>query len=97
MRRVEMTEATGSLSEYAKSAQKEAVVVTRHGKPFAAVVPLDAEEWEDFVVSKHPEFIRIIRRSEARYRAEGGISLEAMRRKYGLEPKAKRKPLRKAG
>jgi len=49
-----MAEATAPLSEYASRAQKDTVVVTRRGKPLAAVVPLNSEDWEDFVVSRIP-------------------------------------------
>ncbi len=91
MKTVEMARATGSLSEYAKKARKETVVVTRRGKPFAAVVPLDPGRWEDFVVSTHPGFIKMIKRSEARYRAEGGIPLEKVEREFRIKSKAARK------
>jgi len=90
VKKVEMTRATQSLVEHAK---KDTVVLTRQGKPVAALVPVDADQWEDWVVSTHPDFIEIIKRSEARYKAEGGISMDEIRRKYGL----KRKPARKAG
>jgi len=97
MKTVEMARATGSLSEYAKKARKETVVVTRRGKPFAAVVPLDLDRWEDFVVSTHPGFIKMIKRSEARYRAEGGIPLEKVEREFRKKLKGARKGERKAG
>jgi hypothetical protein len=38
-------------------------------------------------VSQDPGFIEVIRRSEARYKAEGGISLDEMRGKHGMEPR----------
>ena len=87
MKTVEMIDATAPLSEYARRARRGTVVVTRRGKPLAAVVPLDSYDWEDFVVSQDRGFVEVIQRSEARYKAEGGISLEEMRRKYGLEPR----------
>jgi len=86
MKTVEMAEATAPLSEYARRARKDTVVVTRRGKPLAAVVPLDSNDWEDFVVSQDPGFIEVIKRSEARYKAEGGISLGEMLRKYAIKP-----------
>lgn len=85
-----MTKATEPLLEHAK---KDTVVLTCRGKPVAALVPVDSDQWEDWVVSTHPDFIEIIKRSEARYKSEGGISMDEIRRKYGL----KRKPARKAG
>ena len=86
MKTVEIAEATAPLSEYARRARKDTVVVTRRGKPVAAVVPLDSDDWEDFVVSQDPGFIEVIKRSEARYKTEGGVSLEKMRRKYAHKP-----------
>jgi prevent-host-death family protein len=81
-----MADATAPLSEYARQARTGTVVVTRRGRPLAAVVPLGSDDWEDFVVSQDPGFIEVIRRSEARYEAEGGVSLEQMRRKHGAAP-----------
>jgi prevent-host-death family protein len=96
VKKLDMAEATAPLSEYASRAKKDTVVVTRHGKPLAAVVPLNSDDWEDFVVSQDPGFIEVIKRSEERYKAEGGISIEEMRRKYGLAPKPARRSRRKA-
>ena len=90
MKKVEMTKSTQALVEDAK---KDTVILTRRGKPVAALVPVDPDQWEDWVVSTHPDFIEIIKRSDARYKAEGGISMDEIRHKYGL----KRKPVRKAG
>ena len=96
MKTVEFADATAPLSDYALQASKEALVVMRRGKPLAALVPLDSDEWEDFVVSRDPGFIEMMKRSEDRYRAEGGISLEEMRKKYGLARRTSRRRGRKA-
>lgn len=79
MRAVEMADASRPLSEYAKAARREPVIVTRRGRPVAAVVALDDQDWEDLKVSTSPEFAAIIARSEARYRAEGGVPLASLR------------------
>jgi antitoxin (DNA-binding transcriptional repressor) of toxin-antitoxin stability system len=77
------------------------VIVTRRGKPIAAVVPLRSDDWEDFVVSTSPVFQEIIERSQASYRAHGGIPLADIERESRIKPlkrhSAARKPLRKAG
>ena len=90
MKKVEMTKTTQSV---VKDGKKDTVILTRRGKPVAALVPVDPDQWEDWVVSTHPDSIEIIKRSDARYKAEGGISIDEIRCKYGL----KRKPVRKAG
>jgi antitoxin (DNA-binding transcriptional repressor) of toxin-antitoxin stability system len=88
-----MADATAPLSEYARRARKGTVVVTRRGRPLAAVVPLGSDGWEDFVVSQDPGFIEVIRRSEARYEAEGGISLEQMLRRHAAASQARKRDL----
>jgi prevent-host-death family protein len=90
---IEMSEATASLSEYARRARKETVIVTQRGKPVAALMPVDANtDLENLVVTTHPTFRAIMDRSEARYRAEGGLSTEQVRARLA----AQRKPRRKA-
>lgn len=97
MKRIEMTDATASLCDYARRANREPVVVTRRGKAVAALVPFSDEDWEDLVVGNHPAFIALMRRSRARCQPGSGIPLEEVRRKYGIKPKAARKTERKAG
>lgn len=96
MKTVEMVDATAPLSEYARQARRHSVVVMRRGKPMAAVVPLNSANWEDFVVGQHPGFLKVMKRSEASYKAEGGISLEELQRKYAPTPKAPRKATKTA-
>jgi prevent-host-death family protein len=94
-------EARRHFFEYVKDARRHLVVVTRDGKPIAAVVPLQPDEWEDFVVSTSPVFQEIIERSRASYKAHGGIPLADIEREFGVKPRKRRriarKPLRKAG
>ena len=59
--------------------KRRPVSVTRRSRPVAAVVALDDQDWEDLKVSTSPEFAAIIARSEARYRAEGGVPLASLR------------------
>ncbi len=91
-----MSEATASLSDYARKVRSEPVVVMRRGKPMAALMPLDEDEWEDMIVSKHPGFIALIERSRARYKAGHGISLAEIKRKYGIRSNRPRKRRRRS-
>jgi prevent-host-death family protein len=88
---IEIADATGALSDYAQIARRETVVVTRRGRPIAAVVPIDDTDLETLSVSTNPDFIAIIERSRARYRAEGGISLDEMRKKYRVPRRSARR------
>lgn len=96
MMRVEMADATGSLSDYARKARKEPVVVMERGKPVAALLALSEDDWEDFLVGTHPGFIALMERSRKRCPTGQGIPLEEIKRKYGLATKAARRSRRKA-
>ena len=88
MKSVELTDVTGSLSEYARKGLREPVVVTKHGKPVVAVMPLtEHDDWESVSLSTNPRFMEIIERSRASARTEGTLPLEEVRRTYGLKPK----------
>lgn len=91
-----MAEATASLSDYARTAHREPVVVMRRGKPVAALMPLDKDEWEELIVSTHPAFAALIERSRARYKEGQGIPLEEVKSKYGIKTKPVRKRSRRA-
>lgn len=91
MTRVELSEATGSLSEYTRRARKGPVVVTRDGKPVAVLRSLTGDEWEDFVVGTDPRFVAMIERSRARHKPGTGVPLAEAMRKYGAKPKTSRR------
>jgi prevent-host-death family protein len=89
---VEMAEATASLSDYARKARKETLIVTRRGKPVAALMPVDARtDLENLVVTTHPTFRAIMERSEARYNTEGALSTKQVRARLAARRKAGRK------
>jgi antitoxin (DNA-binding transcriptional repressor) of toxin-antitoxin stability system len=75
-----------------RGAREEAWVLTRRGKPFAAVVPIRSRvDLESFALSHNPRFIEIINRSWASYLKDGGISLEKMRRHTSARRSARRR------
>lgn len=92
MKTVELADATGSFSDYAEAARKEPLVVTEKGRPVLALMPLSPHtDLENLAVTTHPAFQAIVARSEARYKAEGGISTEEMRRRLAARRKAQGK------
>jgi len=44
-------------------------IITRHGRPVTAMVAIDADELEDFVLAPAPEFVRAGRAADADLRA----------------------------
>lgn len=47
---------SGVVAEVADS--KHTALVTRHGEPVAALVPIDAQDLEDYLLSKVPSFAK---------------------------------------
>ena len=91
MKTVEMDEAKGTLAEYARGLRREPVILTRQGKPVAALVSVEDEDWESISLSTNPEFMAIIERSRTRHAAKGGIPIKEVRRRLGLSKTRRRR------
>ncbi len=90
MKVVPLGEAKNDLSAYVKEAQRDRVLVTRHGKPAALIIGVVGQEFEDLMTRSDPEFWQMI---EARRTASKTISSDEMRRRLGLS--RRRRPKRK--
>jgi len=90
MKAVEITEAT--LADYGRRPRNDMWVLTRRGRPVAALVPIHSGvDLESFGLSHNPRFIEIVNRSWASYKKSGGVSLEEMRRRHRPERSASRR------
>jgi antitoxin (DNA-binding transcriptional repressor) of toxin-antitoxin stability system len=83
MKTIDVADATDTLSDYARKGLKEALVVTRRGKPLLALTPIRRGDWESVAVATNPKFLAIIERSRKSRRP--ALSTEEMRRRLGLE------------
>jgi antitoxin (DNA-binding transcriptional repressor) of toxin-antitoxin stability system len=81
MKTVDVEKATLPLSDYTKKVKKEPVIVTKDGRPVAALVSISNADIETVTLSSNPKFIALIERSREKKKAEGGISAEEMRRR----------------
>jgi antitoxin (DNA-binding transcriptional repressor) of toxin-antitoxin stability system len=91
MRTVEISQAADSLPDYGRRKRGETWVLTRRGRPVAAVVPIDDEDFFSMRLASDPRFIATIDRARARYAETGGLSLAEVRRKHAVEPKPRRR------
>ena len=57
------------------------VVVTRHGKPAAALIPLNEQSLDQFILLCHPTLLKEVERARSEYKRKGGIGLARMRRR----------------
>ena len=60
---------------------KEDAVVTRGGKPAAALIYLDEDLLDDFVLAHHLTFLKEVEAARAEFQEKGGIYQESMKRR----------------
>ena len=84
MTTIEISEATKSLGAYTAGLKSSTLLLTRRGKPVAALVGLRNVDWETISLSSNPRFRAIIARSRRRAREEGTISHAEMKRRLGI-------------
>ena len=58
---------------------EEDIVVTRSGKPAAALVYLDEKLLDEFVLAHHPKLIPEVEAARAEYEEKGGVDHKTMK------------------
>jgi len=81
MKTVEVSAAHKRLRAALRQGEEETVVLTRRGKPVAAVVPMKGVDAESLALGTSRKFLSILRRSFRELDAEQAISLAEMRRR----------------
>jgi prevent-host-death family protein len=99
MKEVALSEVKDDLSKYLRLAEKEALVITRHGRPAGVLIGFESEDdWFDYRLENDPRFLRRVERARASLRAGRGVRLEdlpAEREPAGRRPAAPRPPRKK--
>jgi len=76
-RRVALAQVKDDLSRYLRLAVSEEIVITRHGRPAGVLIGFETEEdWFEYRLEHHPEFLRQVDQARADLRAGRGIRLE---------------------
>ena len=88
MKVVALGKAKNELSAYVEEAQRDRVLVTRHGRPAALIIGVEGEEFEDLMTRSDPEFWQMI---EARRKTSKTISADEMRRRLGMTKRRRSK------
>ena len=77
MKRVALNEVKDDLSKYLREAEKEEIVITRHGKPAGVLVGFRSEDdWFDYRLENDPRFLRRVAQARESIAAKKGIHLE---------------------
>ena len=88
MRRVELADAAEILAGFVQERPDAPVILTDHGAPVAALIPIAGMDWETIAVSTSPTFQAIMERSRSRRRTEGGIAHDELLRRLGMSDRA---------
>jgi len=85
LKTIELAAATAPLAAYATELSEQPLVVTCRGTPIAVLLPVEDTDLETVSLSLDPAFNAMLQRSRVRQAAEGGLSLDEVRREFGLE------------
>jgi prevent-host-death family protein len=65
------------LSRYLRLAADQEILITRHGRPAGVLIGFESEEdWFEYRLENHPEFLRRIQVARVALRAGEGTRLE---------------------
>lgn len=77
MKKVALSEVKDDLSRYLRKAEKEGLVITRHGKPAGILIGFQSEEdWFDYCLENDPLFLKRIEAARHSLRSGRGVRLE---------------------
>ncbi|MDP2660186.1 MAG: type II toxin-antitoxin system Phd/YefM family antitoxin [Dehalococcoidia bacterium] len=79
MKKVALSEVRDDLSRYLRLAEKEEVIITRHGKPAGLLIGFESEEdWFDYLLENDPRFLQRVECARGDLRAGRGVRLEGV-------------------
>ena len=77
VRQVPLSEIKDDLSRFLREAEKQEIVITRHGKPAGVLIGFESEDdWLDYRIEHDPRFLRRIEGARRSLRAGRGVRLE---------------------
>jgi len=77
MKQVPLSEVKDDLSHFLREAEKEEIVITRHGKPAGVLIGFESEDdWFDYRLENDPRFRSRIEAARASIKAGRGTRLE---------------------
>lgn len=77
MKKIALSEVKDDLSKYLRLAEKEEIVITRHGKPAGILIGFKSEDdWFDYRLENDPRFLQRVETGRQSIRAGRGVRLE---------------------
>ena len=77
MKKVALSTVKDDLSRFLRIAEKEQVVITRHGKPAGVLIGFNSEDdWFEYRLENDPRFLKRIEAARRNIRAGKGVPFE---------------------
>jgi len=77
MKKVALSTVKDDLSRFLRIAEKEQVVITRHGKPAGVLIGFNSEDdWFEYRLENDPRFLKRIEAARRSIRVGKGVPLE---------------------
>jgi prevent-host-death family protein len=77
MKTVALAKVKDDLSSYLRRAEREEIVITRHGRPAGVLIGFETEDdWFDYRLEHNPEFLKRIADARAALGRGEGVHLE---------------------
>jgi prevent-host-death family protein len=81
VKQVPLSDVKDDLSRYLREAEKQDIIITRHGKPAGVLIGFASEDdWFDYRLGSDPRFLARIESARASLRAGRGVRLEDVTR-----------------
>lgn len=81
MRKAALSKVQDDLSKFLRLAEKEEVIITRHGRPAGVLIGFKSEDdWFDYRLENDLRFLRQVEAARQSLRAGRGVRLEDARR-----------------
>ena len=92
MKRAALSVVKDDLSRFLRVAEKEEIVITRHGRPAGVLIGFESEdEWFDYQLENDPRFLARIESARQSLRQGRGVRLEDLDTKPRRSPRRPRK------
>jgi prevent-host-death family protein len=77
VKEVPLSEIKDDLSRFLREAEKQEIIITRHGKPAGVLIGFESEDdWFDYKLENDPRFLERIERARRSLRGGRGTRLE---------------------
>jgi prevent-host-death family protein len=77
MKKIALARIKDALSKYLRLAEREEIIITRHGKPAGVLIGFKSEDdWFEYRLENHPRFLKRVAEAREALRHGRGVRLE---------------------